>query len=137
MKRLGLVAVVILAATAALALLGDRLSGREDAPAAAAPPPVHRAEIELTATGMVPPKLRVPKDHELRLLVRAAPDAPEGVLTVSGYTDLAAGVGIGPGLAREIIFVCGRPGDDFAFVLGGRTVGRLEVTGSHLEEGHQ
>jgi hypothetical protein len=59
------------------------------------------------------------------------------VLTVSGYTDVAAGVGIGPGLSREIVFVCGRPGDDFAFVLGGRTVGRLEVTGSHLEEGHE
>ncbi|MDX9978457.1 MAG: hypothetical protein RBU25_00285 [Lentisphaeria bacterium] len=137
MKRLGFVAVVILGATVTLALLGDRLSSREVAPPPPAPPPVHRAEIELTANGMVPPKLRVPKDHELHLLVRAAPDAPEGVLTVSGYTDLAAGVGIGPGLAREIIFVCRRPGDDFAFVLGGRTVGRLEVTGSHLEEGHQ
>ncbi|MFN2370795.1 MAG: hypothetical protein ABR506_06520 [Candidatus Krumholzibacteriia bacterium] len=136
MKRLALVGVAVLAAAVALALLADR-TGRHHENAAPPPPPVHRAEIELTAAGMVPPKLRVPKDHELRLLVRAAPDAPEGVLTVSGYTELVDGVGIGPGLAREVAFLCNRPGDDFAFVLGGRTVGRLEVTGSHLEEGHE
>lgn len=137
MKRLGLVAVAVFAAAVALALLADRTGRRQEAAAPPPPPPVHRAEIELTAAGMVPPKLRVPKDHELRLLVRAAPDAPEGVLTVSGYTELVDGVGIGPGLSRELAFLCNRPGDDFAFVLGGRTVGRLEVTGSHLEEGHQ
>jgi len=137
MKRLALAAVAILAATVALALVGDRLSRHEEAALPLAPRPVHRAEIELTAAGMVPPKLRVPKDHELHLLVRAAPDAPEGVLTVSGYTDVTTGVGIGPGLAREIVFVCERPGDDFAFILGGRTVGRLEITGSHLQEGHE
>ena len=137
MKRLALAAVAILAATVALALVGDRLSRHEEAALPLAPRHVHRAEIELTAAGMVPPKLRVPKDHELHLLVRAAPDAPEGVLTVSGYTDVTTGVGIGPGLAREIVFVCERPGDDFAFILGGRTVGRLEITGSHLQEGHE
>ncbi|MCB1183926.1 hypothetical protein KDM41_10865 [bacterium] len=137
MKRLALAAVAILAATVALALVGDRLSRHEEEASPLAPRPVHRAEIELTAAGMVPPKLRVPKDHELHLLVRAAPDAPEGVLTVSGYTDVTTGVGIGPGLAREIVFVCERPGDDFAFILGGRTVGRLEITGSHLQEGHE
>lgn len=137
MKRLALVGVAVLAAAFALALLADRAGRREETAAPPPPPPVHRAEIELTAAGMVPPKLRVPKDHELRLVVRAAPDAPEGVLTVSGYTELVDGVGIGPGLSRELAFVCTRPGDDFAFVLGGRTVGRLEVTGSHLEEGHE
>lgn len=137
MKRLGLIAIAILAGTGALALLGDRLSDRDTTPPPPAPPPVHRAAIELTAAGMIPPKLRVPKDHELHLVVRAAPGAPEGMLSISGYTDRVASVGIGPGLAREIVFVCERPGDDFAFVLGGRTVGRLEVTGSHLQEGHE
>ncbi len=137
MKRLGLVALAALAAAVALGVVADRLDHGEQATAPPPPPPVHRAEIELTAAGMVPPKLRVPKDHELHLLVRAAPDAPEGVLTVSGYTDLVDGVGLGPGLSRELVFLCNRPGDDFAFVLGGRAVGRLEVTGSHLEEGHE
>ncbi|MGD9547490.1 MAG: hypothetical protein AB7V45_08055 [Candidatus Krumholzibacteriia bacterium] len=137
MKGLGMVALAALVGALGLALLGDRLGqgNLQEAPPLAAP--VHEAAIELTADGMVPPKLRVPKDHELHLLVRAAPDAPEGILTIGGYPDPSVAVDIGPGSSREMVFLCDRPGDDFAFLLGGRVVGRLEVTGSHLEDGHQ
>ncbi|MFH2052063.1 MAG: hypothetical protein ABIK96_06310 [bacterium] len=137
MKGLGIVALAALLGAAGLALLADRLGGRGPQEAPPAPAPVHEAAIELTADGMIPPKLRVPKDHELHLLVRAAPDAPEGILTVGGYPDPSVAVDIGPGSSREMVFLCDRPGDDFAFLLGGRVVGRLEVTGSHLEDGHQ
>lgn len=132
-----MVALAALVGALGLALLGDRLGqgNLQEAPPLAAP--VHEAAIELTADGMVPPKLRVPKDHELHLLVRAAPDAPEGILTIGGYPDPSVAVDIGPGSSREMVFLCDRPGDDFAFLLGGRVVGRLEVTGSHLEDGHQ
>ncbi len=137
MKRLLTVAAVTLLAALALALLASRRPLGNSQEAAAAPPPVHQATAELTAQGLQPPKVRVPKDHEIHLLISAAPEAPEGLLTVVGYEDRIEAMGMGPGLAREIVFLSDRPGDDFAFRLGGEIVGRLEVTGSHLVEGHE
>ncbi len=137
MRRLGLTAAVVLAAAVALAAALDRCEPAADGPTAAAPVPEHRARVDLTAAGMVPAKVRVPKDMMVHLLVSAAPDAPEGILGITGYEEAAGTLGIGPGLAREFVFLSSRPGDDFAFVLGGEVVGRLEVTGSHLEAGHE
>ena len=99
--------------------------------------PVFPAEVELGDAGMIPYRLRVPKDHEIHLLVRAAPRAGEGLLGLSGYENLVDPVYIGPGQSRELVFTSTRPGDDFAITLDGAVLGRLEVTGNHLEEGHQ
>jgi hypothetical protein len=44
---------------------------------------------------------------------------------------------MGPGEGREIVFASTRPGDDFGVAVNGKVIGRLEVTGGHLEEGHQ
>ena len=137
MKRLALTALAAVVAAVLLGVLLERFQHPQALVAEEAPAPVHRATVDLTAAGMVPPKLRVPKDAEIHLLISAAPDAPEGILTVTGYEDVTEAVGIGPGLARELVFVSRRPGDDFAFMLAGEVVGRLEVTGSHLEAGHQ
>jgi hypothetical protein len=120
--------------------LGWQLKRQGDTPAAGAvvtPAPVYRCELEMTAGGMDLPKIRVPKDHEIHLLVRGAPDATEGLLTLAGYEDRLEPADMGPGLSRELVFFSDRPGDDFGLRLGGQIVGRLEVTGSHLEEGHQ
>jgi hypothetical protein len=135
-KRLGLMALATLAgAVLVVGLLRTREAPPE--PTDAAPPPLFQAEVELTAAGMEPYRLQVPKDHEVHLLVHAAPDAPEGMLSILGYEDRVAPVGIGPGQGREIVFVADRPGDDFAFSLGGEVQGRLQVTGEHLPEGHR
>jgi len=136
MKQLGLLAL----ATMAAAVLVVGLLRTRDAPpegTETAPPPVFRAEVELTGEGMDPYRLQVPKDHEVHLLVHAAPDAPEGMLLILGYEGRVEPVGIGPGQGREIVFMADRPGDDFAFSLGGRVLGRLQVTGEHLPEGHR
>ena len=103
----------------------------------ATPQPVFQAEIELGSAGVVPYRVQVPKDHEVHLIVRGAPDANDGVFSITGYQDQVSPVLMGPGLSREIVFTSRRPGDDFAFMLNGEMQGRLEVTGSHLEEGHQ
>ena len=137
MRRLGMTALAAVVAALLLGVLLERFKNPQATVMVEAPPPIHRATVDLTAAGLVPPKVRVPKDAEVHLLVSAAPDAPEGLLVITGYEDLADPLGIGPGLARDLVFVSRRPGDDFAFVLGGQVIGRLEVTGSHLEEGHE
>src|SRR3989339_1224676 len=101
MRRLLLIAALTLSLAVGLGWL---LKRQGDAPAAGAvvtPAPAHRCEGELTAGGMVPPKIRVPKDHEIHLLVRGAPDAPEGLLTLAGYEDRLEPADMGPGLSRE------------------------------------
>ncbi len=99
--------------------------------------PEFRVEIELGADGMSPYRVQVPRDHEVHLVVRAGPEAPEGLLTVMGYEDQVRPLVIGPGQAREMVFESLRPGDDFALSLDGDLLGRLQVTGSHMAEGHQ
>ncbi len=136
MKRLIAVAVSTLAAAIVLAMVSLR------APAPVGEEPartwtVSEVQIELGADGVEPYRVQVPKDHEVHLIVHAGPGAPEGVLRITGYEDQVAGVEIGPGVSRELVLRTSRPGDDFAFVVGGDVVGRLFVTGSHLEEGHQ
>lgn len=135
MKRLLLLALATGAAALVLALI-PRDRGPE--PEAAAPArPVARARVELTPGGMNPYRLSVPKDHELHLVVQVAPEAAEGVFAITGYEHRVGPVHLGPGLSRELVFTTDRPGDDFAFLLNGELVGRLEVTGSHLVEGHR
>ena len=94
-------------------------------------------EAELTPLGLVPYRIQVPKDREVHLVVRAAPRAKEGSLVLLGYEDTTKPVYLGPGEGREIVFASTRPGDDFAIAMEGKVIGRLEITGSHLEEGHQ
>lgn len=94
-------------------------------------------EAELTAEGLVPYRLRIPKDRDVHVIVRAAPGAPEGNLVLLGYEDMIRPTYLGPGQGREIVFASTRPGDDFGFALEGKVVGRVEITGGHLEEGHQ
>src|SRR5262245_1599323 len=109
---------------------------REDVTQAVALPRVD-VEAELTPDGLVPYRIQVPKDREVHLVVRVAPKAKEGSLVLLGYEDILEPVYLGPGEARDIVFTSTRPGDDFALSMEGTVVGRLEVTGSHLEEGHQ
>ena len=136
MKRFFLIAMIALATVALLDRVLRR-SEESDAAVTVIELPVHTAEAELTGSGLQPPKVRVPKDHQVRLVIHGAPEAPEGLLTLLGYEDRCGPVDMGPGPSRAFTFVSDRPGDDFAFRLGAQIVGRLEITGSHLEEGHE
>ena len=109
----------------------------QDEAAVASSLPRVDVEAELTPDGLVPYRIQVPKDREVHLVVRAAPKAKEGSLVLLGYEDILKPVYLGPGEGRELVFASTRPGDDFAVAMEGTVIGRLEVTGSHLEEGHQ
>jgi len=137
MKRMLLVGVGTVAAALLLGQFLSREPAVEAGDAGGTELAAFALDVELTADGMEPYRVRIPKDHKVTLRVHAGPEAPEGMLSVSGYEDACPAQGIGPGLSRELVFESRRPGDDFAFTLGGDVVGRLEVTGSHLEEGHQ
>ncbi|HET9235467.1 MAG TPA: hypothetical protein VFP10_15145 [Candidatus Eisenbacteria bacterium] len=113
-------------------------SSRSDAMVSAALElPRFDLEAEITAEGFVPYRIRIPKDRDVHLIVRAGPGAPEGNLVLLGYEDMVKPTYLGPGQGREIVFSSTRPGDDFGFALEGKVVGRVEITGGHLEEGHQ
>lgn len=136
-RMIWLALAVMVAATVVGISLRQQQPAVPAAPANAPVPVVHRAALELTAEGMTPYRIKAPKDSEVHLLIRCAPGAAEGLLALTGYQDRVGPVEVGPGLSREVVFVADRPGDDFAFVLGERVLGRLHVTGSHLEPGHQ
>ena len=118
-------------------LMRWQASRPEATPAGAAVLPRADVEADLTPEGLGPYRIQVPKDSDVHLIVHASPRAKEGSLVLLGYEDSAKPLFLGPGQAGEIVFASTRPGDDFAFTLEGNVVGRLEVTGSHLEEGHQ
>lgn len=136
MKQLLLVGIGTLALAVLLAgLLRQDSDDSIEAPVVEIP--VFKANVEINGDQMNPYQVSVPKDHEVHLLVHGAPNAVEGMLTIKGYEDIVDAEDIGPGLSREFVFLTSRPGDDFALALGDQILGRLEVTGSHLEEGHQ
>ncbi|OGF14375.1 MAG: hypothetical protein A2W00_12800 [Candidatus Eisenbacteria bacterium RBG_16_71_46] len=131
---LALFAVIVLIA------VGVTLAGR--APRDVPPPakaqaavPVVRLAIEVRAGAVLPPRAAVPKDHRVELEVRNG-EARTVRLALAGYDDRVS-LSLAPGERWAGSFLADRPGDDFAWLLDGRAAGRLDVTGSHLEEGHR
>lgn len=137
MNRMITVGVATLAAASILLIASSRRDRNAVPESVEVTVPVFRVEAELGAEGLDPYRLLVPKDHEVHLIIHAHPDAPEGMARITGYEDVLSAVDIGPGVSREFVFVSSRPGDDFALMVGDKPLGRLFVTGSHLEEGHQ
>ena len=58
-------------------------------------------------------------------------------LRLSGYEDRVDSGDLAPGATWRGAFLADRPGEDFAWLVAGRPVGRLDVRGSHLVEGHR
>ena len=58
-------------------------------------------------------------------------------LRLSGYEDRVDIGPLAPGATWRGAFLADRPGEDFAWLVDGRPAGRLQVRGSHLEEGHR
>jgi len=133
--------LLLFAGTVALGLLLVAL-GRM-APRREAPPPTPSAAapaVSLTLDvreGAIDPETSsVPKDRLVRLRIVNRGTRPAR-LALAGYEDRLDVIAIVPGEAWSGEFLADRPGDDFAWLLDGQPVGRLNVTGSHLVEGHQ
>ena len=100
-------------------------------------PPAVTLDITVTPDEHnVPAVASVPKDHRVRLRV-ANHHHRRVTLTLMGYQDRFSAAAVDPDSVWQGEFLADRPGDGFAWILEGAPVGRLEVTGSHLVEGHR
>jgi hypothetical protein len=133
-------AAVLLAAmvVAAIGVRIARAPRTTDAPAGT-PPPRPSVSLHLVVTPeerLEPAIAAVPKDHLVRLQVTNRRDRAV-TLTLVGYQDRFAAASIAAHATWHGEFVADRPGEGFAWMLEGAPVGRLQVTGSHLIEGHR
>jgi hypothetical protein len=131
-----LLAALVLAG--ALVLSGvARLPHRVPAPAAApAPPPLDRASLEIAGDSLSPGRIEGVLGHRLAItFVNRGPRAAH--LALSGYEHAFAPRDLAPGESRTDTLLLDLPGEDFAWMLGGRPSGQLRIAGSHLMEGHR
>jgi hypothetical protein len=95
--------------------------------------------LDITVTPdehIVPGVASVPKDHVVRLSVTNR-HRRQITLTLMGYQDRFGVAYVQPDSTWRGEFLADRPGDGFAWMLEGAPVGTLNVTGSHLVEGHR
>ena len=93
-------------------------------------------ELVLTKGGLSPANSSVPKDHRVRLTIVNRRRDRVG-LALHGYQDKLMIGWIEPDSTWRGEFLADRPGDGFAWMLEGEPVGQLNVSGSHLVEGHR
>jgi hypothetical protein len=131
--------LVLLVVAVAVGLVGMVVSRRaactpppEEAPAEK---PVVALDLVVTNGRVAPEMSSVPKDHLVRLTVTNR-DRGELALVLMGYQDRFL-IRVPADSTWRGEFVADRPGDEFAWMLAGEPIGRLQVTGSHLEEGHR
>lgn|SRR5262245_32762519 len=118
-------------------LLGTRFL-RAPAPAAevVAPMPTTELLLVLEPAGLSTSAAAVPLGHRVTLRVRNERQAPV-TLVLQGYEDRFRAGPIEPDATWRGEFVADRPGEAFAWLVEGEVVGRLQVIGSHLVEGHR
>ena len=92
--------------------------------------------LTLTKAGITPENSSVPKDHRVRLTIVNRRRDRVG-LALHGYQDKLMIGWIDPDSTWRGEFLADRPGDGFAWMLEGEPVGQLNVSGSHLVEGHR
>jgi hypothetical protein len=134
-RRYLLLLAAVVAAAILLSVAGrlPRTTREAVAPVAAIP----RVALTIVVKdGAVEPAFaQVERDHAVDLTVENAGAGPV-TLVLGGYEDRFT-ARIEPGTRWEGQFVADRPGDDFAWMIGGSPAGRLAVAGSHLVEGHR
>jgi len=133
-----LVLLAIVIAVGVVATVASRAK-RDDAGTvtSGAERPVVTLALTITPEGDIDPATTsVPKDHLVRLTVTNH-YRRQVTLTLMGYQDRFGVAYVGPDSVWSGEFVSDRPGDGFAWILEGAPVGRLDVTGVHMIEGHQ
>lgn len=136
MKRLLTLLAVVLVAGALTGMLsrGWRPAGPAPAPKVAQP----EYDLALTVTGrrVMPEAVAIPKHRLVHLSVTNRDTRPV-TLSLAGYEDRLHTAPIPPDSTWRGTFLADRPGEGFAWQVNGMALGRLDITGSHLEEGHQ
>jgi len=128
-----LLAAMVLGALVSVLARAPR-RGTEPGPARAAPPAA-LLELEVRDDAIVSSASAVPKDHRVAIRIVNRGGTPARI-SLAGYEDRLA-VALGPGESWRGEFLADRPGADFAWLLDGKPVARLAVTGSHLVDGHR
>lgn len=134
-RRYGLLFAAALALAGLLALL--QRGARSDGPAGAKPmnPPVTMT-LGIYGDSVLAVPAAVPVGTTIELAITNVSDAPAR-LSLAGYEDRVDSGVLEPDGSKRITFLADRPGERFAWMVGGRPRGRLDVTGSHLVEGHR
>lgn len=136
MKRLLTLLAVVLVAGALTGMLSRvwRPAGPAPAPKVAQPD----YDLALTVTGrrVMPEAVAIPKHRLVHLSVTNRDTRPV-TLSLAGYEDRLHTAPIPPDSTWRGTFLADRPGEGFAWQVNGMALGRLDITGSHLEEGHR
>lgn len=135
MRRYLVLLLVTLAAGAVLAAFHGRTGGAAPGIATSAGRMETALAITVSDSGVSPPTGAVPMGSRVRLEVAVRTRAAVR-LSLAGYEDRVS-LEVAPGGSTRACFTADRPGEDFAWLVNGKPVGRLAVTGSHLVEGHR
>jgi hypothetical protein len=92
--------------------------------------------LQIRHGAVTPDPTHVPKGRLVELTIVNHEPGPVR-LTLAGYEDRVDTQAIASGATWSGSFLADRPGQEFAWLIGGRPAGLFAVTGSHLEEGHQ
>ena len=128
--------VAVLALGVTLTVVGRPRRHETAGPPATPAAPVVDLVVGIAEGQLTPALASVPKGCLVRLRVDYRGTSPAR-LTLAGYEDRVSIPSLAPGLVWTGEFLADRPGEDFAWLLDGKPVGRLAVRGSHLVDGHR
>ena len=127
---------IVLAVAVLLARVRAPHGGAGHHPVAAEPAPAETLSLVVENGAVTPAYASVPKGAVVHVHVACRGNAPVS-LALAGYENRLTIPPLAPGSRWGGTFTADLPGDDFAWLLDGKPVARLQVTGSHLVEGHR
>jgi hypothetical protein len=135
-RRYGTLFAIVLAIAVLLARVRAPHGAAGHHGAATAPARAETLSLVVENGAIAPAYASVPKGSVVHVHVACRGSAPVS-LALAGYESRFSIPPLSPGSRWGGSFVADLPGDDFAWLLDGKPVARLQVTGSHLEEGHR
>lgn len=137
-RRYFLVFLAVLAVGVALgyATHSGRLGARASRPSEVVPVPRVAVSLTVHDSTVTPADAMVPLGSRVSLeIANEGQDVVE--LALAGYAGRLPVIRVEPGAIGHGEFTADLPGEDFAWLVNGRPLGRLTVAGSHLIEGHR
>jgi hypothetical protein len=135
-RRYGVLFAVVLAVAVVLARVRAPHSAAGPDASAAVQARAETLSLVIENGAISPAYTSVSKGSLVHVHVACRDTAPVS-LALAGYESRFAIPPLAPGSRWGGNFVADLPGDDFAWLLDGKPVARLAVSGSHLVEGHR